>query len=49
MFNEHLVFGFPALNVPIALIRTLILALLLIQIPLRRVVRFKPGEALRYA
>jgi putative ABC transport system permease protein len=49
VFNQHLLFTFPALNIPIALIGTLILALLVIQIPLRRAVRFKPGEALRYA
>jgi putative ABC transport system permease protein len=49
VFNEHVLFAFPLLNVPIALIGTLILALLVIQIPLRRAVRFKPGEALRYA
>ena len=49
VFNEHVLFTFPALNIPIALIGTLILALLVMQIPLRRAVRFKPGEALRYA
>lgn len=49
VFNEHLLFTFPVLNIPIALIGTLLLALLVIQIPLRRAVRFKPGEALRYA
>ena len=49
VFNEHLLFAFPALNIPIALIGTLVLALLVIQIPLRRAVQFKPGEALRYA
>ena len=49
VFNEHVLFTFPALNIPIALIGTLILALLVIQIPLRRAVHFKPGEALRYA
>ena len=49
VFNEHVLFTFPALNVPIALIGTLVLALLVMQIPLRRAVRFKPGEALRYA
>ncbi len=49
VFNEHILFTFPALNVPIALIGTVILALLVMQIPLRRAVRFKPGEALRYA
>jgi putative ABC transport system permease protein len=49
VFNEHVLFAFPALNIPIALIGTVILALLVIQIPLRRAVRFKPGEALRCA
>ena len=49
VFNEHVLFTFPALNIPIALIGTLVLALLVMQIPLRRAVRFKPGEALRYA
>ncbi|MBV9413916.1 MAG: ABC transporter permease, partial [Solirubrobacterales bacterium] len=49
VFNEHVLFAFPALNIPIALIGTVILALVVIQIPLRRAVRFKPGEALRYA
>ncbi|HUA06111.1 MAG TPA: FtsX-like permease family protein [Solirubrobacteraceae bacterium] len=49
VFNEHVLFTFPALNIPIALLGTLVLALLVIQIPLRRAVRFKPGEALRYA
>jgi putative ABC transport system permease protein len=49
VFNEHLLFTFPALNIPLALLGTLILALLVLQIPLRRAVRFKPGEALRYA
>jgi putative ABC transport system permease protein len=49
VFNQHVLFTFPALNIPLALIGTLILALLVMQIPLRRAVRFKPGEALRYA
>ncbi len=49
VFNEHVLFTFPLLNVPIALIATLLLALLVMQIPLRRAVHFKPGEALRYA
>ena len=49
IINVHILFAFPALNIPIALIGTLILALLVMQIPLRRAVSFKPGEALRYA
>jgi putative ABC transport system permease protein len=47
--NEHVLFAFAPLNIPFALIGTLILALLVVQIPLRRAARFKPGEALRYA
>jgi len=49
VFNEHILFAFPALNIPLALLGTLVLALLVMQIPLHRAVRFKPGEALRYA
>ena len=49
VFNEHLLFAFPALNIPLALVGSFILALAAMQIPLRRAVRFKPGEALRYA
>jgi len=49
VINVHIIFAFPLLNIPIALIGTLVLALLVIQIPLHRAVRFKPGEALRYA
>jgi putative ABC transport system permease protein len=49
IINVHILFAFPALNIPIALIGTVMLALLVMQIPLRRAVRFKPGEALRYA
>jgi ABC-type lipoprotein release transport system permease subunit len=48
VFNEHVLFAFPALNIPLALLGTLILALLAIQLPLRRAVHFKPGDALRY-
>ncbi len=49
VFNEHLLFAFPALNIPIALLGTLVLALFVMPIPLRRAVQFKPGEALRHA
>jgi putative ABC transport system permease protein len=42
-------FTFPPLNVLLAAGGTIALALLIMQIPLRRAVRFKPGEALRYA
>ena len=42
-------FTFPPLNVLIALVGTVVLALLIMRIPLRRAVRYKPGEALRYA
>ena len=42
-------FVFPITYVLIALIGTVILALLIMLAPLRRAVRFKPGEAIRYA
>ena len=42
-------FSFPPLNLLIALVGTVLLALLIMRIPLRRAVRFKPGEAIRYA
>jgi ABC-type lipoprotein release transport system permease subunit len=40
---------FPFWNVWIALVGTLALALLVLLLPLRRAVRFRPGDALRYA
>jgi ABC-type antimicrobial peptide transport system permease subunit len=48
VFNEHVLFAFPALNIPIALVGTVVLALVVMLIPLRRAVAFKPGDALRY-
>ena len=42
-------FVFPATYVAVALLGTVILALVVMLAPLRRAVRFKPGEALRYA
>jgi transposase len=40
---------FPPWNVVLALVGTIVLALVALALPLRRVVRFRPGEALRYA
>ena len=40
---------FPLANVPIALAGTVALALLVLALPVRRAVRFRPGDALRYA
>jgi putative ABC transport system permease protein len=42
-------FVFPPLNVAVALVGTVILALTVMLAPLRRAIRFKPGEALRHA
>jgi putative ABC transport system permease protein len=42
-------FAFPLSYVAIALLGTVILALAVMLAPLRRAVRFKPGDALRYA
>lgn len=49
-FSEaEFTFTFPPLNLLIALIGTVLLALLIMRLPLRRAVRLKPGEAIRYA
>jgi putative ABC transport system permease protein len=42
-------FTFPPLNLLIALVGTVMLALLIMRLPLRRAVRLKPGEAIRHA
>jgi putative ABC transport system permease protein len=42
-------FTFPPLNLLITLVGTALLALVIMRIPLRRAVRLKPGEAIRYA
>jgi putative ABC transport system permease protein len=41
--------AFPPGNIPLALAGTLVLALVIMLGPLRRAVRLKPGDALRYA
>ena len=40
---------FPPWNIALALVGTVVLALLIMLLPVRRAVRFRPGEALRYA
>jgi putative ABC transport system permease protein len=42
-------FTFPLWNIPLALAGTILLALLITLIPIRRAVHYKPGDALRYA
>jgi putative ABC transport system permease protein len=42
-------FTFPIWNVVLALVGTIVLALLITLVPIRRAVRFRPGDALRYA
>jgi ABC-type lipoprotein release transport system permease subunit len=49
IFGFQLPFLYPPGNVALALVGTLVLALLLMRLPLRRAVRFRPGDALRYA
>lgn len=49
MVEIEFAFTFPPLNSLIALVGTVVLGLLIMRLPLRRAVRFKPGEALRYA
>jgi ABC-type lipoprotein release transport system permease subunit len=48
IFGFEMPVAFPPWNVPLALLGTIVLALLLMQLPIRRAVRFRPGEALRY-
>jgi putative ABC transport system permease protein len=45
----HIDFVFPPWNLVLALVGTVLIALLIMLLPIRRAARFKPGEALRYA
>ena len=47
--NVDIPASFPLWNIALALVGTIVLALLVLALPLRRVVRLRPGEALRYA
>jgi putative ABC transport system permease protein len=47
--NVDVPFTFPLTNVALALVGTVVLALLITLLPIRRAVRYRPGEALRYA
>ena len=47
--NVQVPVTFPAGNIVLALVGTLVLALLITLLPIRRAVRFRPGDALRYA
>jgi putative ABC transport system permease protein len=49
LVDVDLFFVFPVANVVITLVGTIVLTLLVLVGPLRRAVRLKPGEALRYA
>ena len=40
---------FPAGNIVLALVGTVVLAVLSTLLPIRRAVRYRPGEALRYS
>jgi putative ABC transport system permease protein len=40
---------FPLANIPLALVGAVVLALVITLLPVRRAVRFRPGDALRYA
>ena len=42
-------FVFPPWNIALALLGTIVLALLITVLPIRRAVRYRPGDALRYA
>jgi putative ABC transport system permease protein len=47
--NVEIAFTFPLRNVLVALVGTVLLALLITLVPIRRAVRYRPGNALRYA
>ena len=47
--NAEVAFAFPAWHVALALAGTLVLALAVMTLPVRRAARFRPGDALRYA
>jgi putative ABC transport system permease protein len=47
--NVEIAFTFPLRNVVLALVGTVLLALLITLLPIRRAVRYRPGAALRYA
>ena len=47
--DTDLAFVFPAWHVAVTLVLTVLLAMLVLIAPLRRAVRLKPGDALRYA
>ncbi len=47
--NIEVPMRFPLANVPLALAGTVVIALLVLALPVRRAVRFRPGDALRYA
>jgi putative ABC transport system permease protein len=49
LLEVEVVVVYPLSHVAVALVGTVVLALLVIRLPLRRAVRFRPGDALRYA
>jgi putative ABC transport system permease protein len=48
IMNLDLVATFPLTNIAIAFVGTIVLAMLVMILPLRRAIRFHPGDALRY-
>jgi putative ABC transport system permease protein len=49
VLNVQVPVTFPAWNIALAFAGTVALALVITLLPIRRAVRYKPGEALRYA
>jgi putative ABC transport system permease protein len=47
--NVQIPLTFPLANIGLALVGTVLLALLITLLPIRRAVRYRPGQALRYA
>lgn len=48
LLHVEVPFTFPVWNILLALVGTILLALLITLVPIRRAIRFKPGDALRY-
>ena len=49
VLNLNLTLAFPPWNLAVTLVGTILLALLITLVPIRRAARLRPGAALRYA
>jgi putative ABC transport system permease protein len=49
VLNQNITLAFPPWNLALTLAGTILLALLITLVPIRRAARLRPGAALRYA